>query len=278
MPTPLPTHERQRFAQGHPVITYFTLTYLVSWTGAFLLVAPKIWRGQPVPKLDGLLMFPVMLMGPSFVGIILTRIVDGKTGLRDLFRRMWKVQFPAVWFAAILIPPACIFLVLLILKAFVSPVFAPNHFWIGASFGIAAGFFEEIGWMGFAFPKMNKGHNALAMSILLGILWGIWHVPVIDYLGTSVPHGAYWLHYFLAFTAAMTAMRVLIAWTYSNTRSVLLTQLMHISLTGSLVVFSPTQATAGQEVFWYMAYAVALWVIVVVVVAIFGSRSLSRAA
>jgi len=157
------------------------------------------------------------------------------------------------------------------MKTFVSPVFAPNRFFAGMGFGFVAGFFEEIGWMGFAFPKMRGKDNFFAPAILLGLLWGTWHIPVIDYLGTSTPHGALWLPFFLAFTVAMTAMRVLIAWIYSNTNSILLSQLLHAASTGSLVIFSPARVTAAQESLWYVVYAAALW-LVVAVIALFNRR------
>jgi len=135
-----------------------------------------------------------------------------------------------------------------------------------------AGFLEEIGWMGYAFPKMRPQTNGLAPSILLGLLWALWHLPVIDYLGTATPHGAYWLPFFLAFGLAMTAMRVLIAWIYTNTKSVLLPQLMHVSSTGSLVIFSAAHVTALQEAMWYALYGTVLWFAVGIVVKIFGRR------
>jgi uncharacterized protein len=137
-----------------------------------------------------------------------------------------------------------------------------------------AAFFEEIGWSGYAFPRMAKPENALAPAI--GVLWGCWHIPVINYLGTAVPHGNPWFPYFVAFATAMTAMRVLIAWLYSNTRSVVLAQFLHLSSTGSLVVLSPSHVSASQEVFWYAVYAAALWIIVAVVAAIFGKRLTGR--
>jgi uncharacterized protein len=95
---------------------------------------------------------------------------------------------------------------------------------------------------------------------------------VINYLGTATPHGAYWLPFFLAFSLAMTAMRVLIAWIYTNTKSVLLTQLMHVSSTGSLVLFSAPHVTAAQEAMWYALYGTGLWIAVGIVVKTFGRR------
>jgi len=102
--------------------------------------------------------------------------------------------------------------------------------------------------MGFAFPKMCQSRGPLVASVLLGILWGASHLPVVDCLGAATPQGAFWLPFFLAFISAMTAMRVLIAFLYGNTNSVLLAQLMHASSTGALVVFSPPAVSAKQEV------------------------------
>jgi membrane protease YdiL (CAAX protease family) len=266
MPTPIPApSQRQGFLARRPVTAYFALTFAVSWLGAFLVAAPHLLRGEPVPKFAGLMMFPAMLLGPSAVGILLTRLIDGPTGLRDLFSRMHRVRVPARWYATLLIPPVLVITVLSCMKTFVSPVFVPNRFFIGMGFGFVAGFFEEIGWMGFAFPKMRRPDNALTPAILLGLLWGCWHIPVIDYLGTSTPHGSYWLPFFLAFTAALTAMRVLIAWVYTNTNSVVLAQLLHAFSTGSLVVFSPPGVSAAQESLWYAIYAGTLWLLVAII-------------
>jgi len=261
---------QEAITRRHPVVAYFALTFLISWTGALAVAAPHLLRHQPLPKMTGILMFPVMLLGPSLAGIVLTRIVDGKSGLRVLFSQMSRAQVPPGWYAALLIPPVLVLTVLLFLQRFVSSVYAPNHFFMGILFGIPAGFLEEIGWMGYAFPKMRSQSNGLASGILLGLLWALWHLPVINYLGTATPHGVYWLPFFLAFSLAMTAMRVLIAWIYTNTKSVLLAQLMHVSSTGSLVVFSAARVTAAQEVTWYALYGIVLSVAVGIVIKIFG--------
>jgi len=63
---------------------------------------------------------------------------------------------------------------------------------------------------------------------------------------------------------------VVIAWIYTNTKSLLLAQLLHVSSTGSLVVFSPARVTAAQETQWYCVYAAALFVVVAMIAAKYG--------
>ena len=258
-------HTHKNSLQRHPVPSYFALAYAISWLGALVVAAPTLIRGESTSKTTGLIIFPVMLVGPSLAGIILTRIVDGASGIRDLLARMSRGRMPVQWYTALLIPPVLIPTVLFCLKATLSARFTPNAFALGVLFGCVAGFFEEIGWTGYAFPKMVHKHSALTASLLLGLVWCVWHLPAINYLGAATPHRAYWFRYFLAFTAAMIPMRVLICWIYVNTNSVFLAQMMHASSTGSLVVFSPVAVTPRDEAVWYGFYAVALWITVAIV-------------
>jgi membrane protease YdiL (CAAX protease family) len=198
------------------------LAFTISWLGALAMAATHLLRHEPLPIITGILMFPAMLLGPSLSGIFLTWITAGSPGLRDLFSKLLRARVPPRWYAPLLIPPVLVLSLLFSLKTFLSPVFTPNLFLMGVLFGVPAGVLEEIGWTGFAFPRMSSQHNPLSASITLGLLWSLWHLPVVNYLGTATPNGPYWFPFFMAFTFAMTAIRVLISWLYTNTKSVLI--------------------------------------------------------
>lgn len=255
----------------HPVLSYFLLTFTISWFAAFCVAAPHLLRHEALPQLTGILMFPAMLLGPSVSGILLTGILDGRSGLRGLLSRILRWRVSVGWYLTLLLPPLLILSVLYAFKTFVSPVYAPNRFWIGVAFGVPAGILEEIGWSGFAFPQMKIKQSAMGAAALLGMLWALWHLPVVNFLGTATPHGKHWLSFFVAFGIAMAAMRGLICWIYTNTESVLLAQLLHVSSTGSLVIFSAPRVTAAQEALWYGVYGIVLWVAVAIVLLIYGA-------
>jgi membrane protease YdiL (CAAX protease family) len=157
--------------------------------------------------------------------------------------RRWRV--PASSYAALLIPPIRVLLTLTALEHIWSPAFAPGFFPIGITFGLVAGFFEEIGWTGYAYPRLWQRFGAQRGALLLGFLWGVWHLPVVDSLGVASPHGPAWPVFFAAFVF-LVAVRLLICWLYVKTGSVLLAQLVHASSTGFLVVLSAPHVTAWQ--------------------------------
>ena len=138
----------------------------------------------------------------------------------------------------------------------------------GIAAGALAGFCEELGWIGFAYPRMRARFGWLPAALLLGALWGLWHLPVVDSLCAASPHGRYWPECFAAFIAVLAAIRVLIAWTYVHTGSLRMAQLLHASSTGFLVILSAPRVAPAQEAFWYFLYAAALWAIVITAVSL----------
>jgi hypothetical protein len=81
--------------------------------------------------------------------------------------------------------------------------------------------FEEIGWMGYAFDPMEERWNALVASIILGIIWATWHIPLYILSGQGpVRIAVQWI--------SLIAIRTLIVWLYNNTgKSVFATILIH---------------------------------------------------
>jgi membrane protease YdiL (CAAX protease family) len=214
---------------------------------------------------DVVLIFLAMCAGPSVASIIMTVVIDGRTGLRDLCSRMGRFQVGIRWYGvALLTVPVLVLALLLTLTALVSPTFAPSLNVMGMVIGLAAGFFEEIGWTGFALPNMQRKYTALTAGLLLGVLWGGWHF-LAGYLGGQT------LPIFLFFAVSLVAYRVLITRMYTHTESLLLAQLMHAFYTGSLLVLSYS-LTASNTLLFNVAFTAVLWVVVAVVVATTGPR------
>src|SRR5450432_245376 len=79
---------RGNWVETHSAVVYFVLTCAVSWGGGLAVVAPRLVRGESVPKLTGLMLFPVLLLGPLIAGLGMTAYLFGRKGLRGLFARV----------------------------------------------------------------------------------------------------------------------------------------------------------------------------------------------
>jgi membrane protease YdiL (CAAX protease family) len=138
--------------------------------------------------------------------------------------------------------------------------------------GIAAelgGLFEELGWTGFAVPGLRLRYGVLRTGLVVGFLWGAWHVP-ITFWSTGTASGAFSPNLFLPpllfYAAVLPGYRVLMVWVYDRTRSLLLAILMHMSLVPSTLFVLAPQATGAALMIYYVVLAVALWGIVAAVV------------
>lgn len=254
----------KRFIQSRPIAGFFLVAFAIAWIGSFLVAGPKFFRGEVIEPLDGGLMALAMLAAPILSGILMTFIVDGKRGFGNMFSRMriWRV---GKWYLTLLIFPVFILVVSLLLSVTVSPEFTPIFLAEGILMGITAGFLEETGWMGFAFPRMRLRYGLIRAGVYLGFLHGLWHF-VVWFLMQSSDLGVYWYPYFVAFVAFLVALRVIMVWTYSHTNSLLLSQMIHASSTGFLAVFTPEYIEPVNWVIFYSVYAIVMWVVALAVI------------
>jgi membrane protease YdiL (CAAX protease family) len=257
--------------QRYPIATYFVLAFAISWGWTFIIIGPASLRGETFELSTVIQVGLLILTGPMLAGILSTYIVDGKKGLQGLLSRMLKWRVGLRWYAAaILTFPVLIVALLLVLSTFASTEFTPSFTTIGIMMGLFAGFLEEIGWTGYAYPKMQKKFGALRAALFLGLMHGLWHIgPNYLFEGSSL--GVYWLPRFtVMWMVAMVAMRVILVWIYTNTGSLLLAQLTHASSTGALVVFGPSPIAPASETLWWGIYAIVLWIVAGIIIAKFG--------
>ena len=268
------------FLARHPVSSYFGLTLAISW-GAVLLTVGGTGAFPASPE-EGRRLLPVavsvMLLGPSVAGFLMTRLVHGGAGIRELLAGFTRWRAGPRWYAvALLSAPlaaAGTLLALLPTSAMFLPAIAATDDRLlllvsAIGVGLAAGAFEEPGWTGFATPTLRRRHGVMATGIIVGLMWGAWHLIVAAW-GSGDDEGAFspalFLAQFLFYAAVLPAYRVLMVWVVDRTASLLVAVLMHASLTGSvLFVLMPPASSAASLIAWYLAIAVALWAAVAAV-------------
>lgn len=262
------------FIQSRSLLIYFILAYAISWGGFFLSFGPdgfKIFQGESVLSQDfsnnqSLIVWLAMLAGPSLAGLLLTGIADGNPGLKRLVSSILKWNVNIKWYiAALFITPTLLVLILYGL-VFFSPDFSPGlMLGFGLAVGLIGGFFEEIGWTGFAQTKLQLYYSPLFAGIILGVIHAIWHF-LADYWGGVSFYGEFYVLHFFLWIIALTAFRLLSVWIYNRSNSLLLAQLTHASFTGSQLVFWPSAVSAAESVIWYMVFTFALCIVVAIII------------
>jgi membrane protease YdiL (CAAX protease family) len=169
-----------------------------------------------------------------------------------------------------------------LLLTWISPVYVPGIFSSGinpvaASFGLAGddklnlvlyllaiglfnGFVEELGWTGFATPRLTKKASLWTGAPGLGIMWGLWHL-IANYLGSATDAGTVPLPLYLAVMlfSFLLPFRILMVWVYRHTQSLLIAILMHASLDIFWMLSMPVSLTGEQRMVWYVTWATLLW-------------------
>jgi hypothetical protein len=257
----------------HQLLSFFVLAYLITYGAgfAFVLLSPS----QPLPPWSLAWFFQVF--GPTFSALIITWIIGGKPGLKGLLSGLtrWKAGF--FWYLA----AAFLFLgplaIGLIYKAMgnPSPGIQAGQTILSLSgivlFTLFSGpIAEELGWRGFALPRLETKHNALVSSLILGVIWTCWHLPLFFTAGSSqrgIPFPVYLL--------LVTTVTIYITWLYNNTRgSLIITILAHFAYNMTGFLAGPLGLMPAM--LFYITAGSLLALLVVAIIFIYGPRYLSK--
>jgi membrane protease YdiL (CAAX protease family) len=269
------------FSQGivgrHPLISFFILAYAISWL---------FWLPVSLSK-DGIGIFPfstpvlvlvaIGTFGPTFAAFITAAITQGRAGVRLLLRRylLWRVGL--VWYLlAILGIPLFQILTAFLTSGATSAFYSPALLQIPSLFldyllsscvslPLGGPLGEEGGWRGFALPRMQPLLNPLGASLVLGVFWALWHLPLFyikSWGGGGNQGQAPTLSVLLLYVIIVLAFSVIFTWFFNNTKgSLLLAILLHNGVDSGSVVFPtlfPQFDTGPGQTIGYIALAILL--------------------
>ncbi len=230
------------YIHKHPVLTYFFLTYAITWTcwiTVFLIFEPYIASPELAPATLIIILeilAKIGACGPGISALILTLTLNGKSGLRDFVSRIFKWKVNPIYYLFALLMPIVIFMIPLSIELMLGESF-PNTI---AEYGLIGFIFhylsrlllgnyeEEIGWRGFAQHHLQKTYSPIKISLIIGVPHAIWHIPMF-----LIQSGSIDLLIFLIYTIRVIFFTFLVTWLYSKTQSVLLTALLHVTVNES---------------------------------------------
>ena len=178
-------------ARRHPVSWYVLVTFVISYA----MGIPLALRAQGLITAD----VPVWLhylysFGPIAGAFIVTALVAGAGGIRDLLSRMVRWNIGARWLLVAIASPFALYVLgAVVMRGIegrwpdVTLLGDVNYlgnigFWVVPLWVITYGYGEETGWRGFVLPRLQERHSALAASLLIATVWMLWHVPAFLYL------------------------------------------------------------------------------------------------
>lgn len=235
---------------------FFLLSLIISWVIWVPQAAVTLGITESAISPESPLML-LSVWGPGLAAIIVTLLIAGKAGLHKLFHpiRYWSVGIQ--WYLFVLFYPAVIWLVGRAIDTLLGqsyeltiPIltyFGPEQAMMVpvallSAFPNTLG--EELGWRGFALPKLQAKHNALVSSIILGLLWGFWHIPL------WIANGQMGLP-LLVDVLTMVAPAILFTWVYNNTSgSLLLAWLFHWAITITQYFLAPLPTLTDDILKW----------------------------
>jgi len=214
--------------------------------------------------------------GPLVAAFSLTFLNEGKNGVVSLLRRAVDIRFAKGWWVPILL----LFPVInggALLLAKLSGEAIPEIFWLTSPFLLVVYFVqflltggplqEEFGWRGYALGRLQIRFNALISSIILGLIWWVWHIPYF-WIGEEVIYQ----HIFLGMLPSNILISILLTWLYNNTGgSILVSLIFHNMFIMANVLFPALETQVGS--LFYLIFIIAA---VIAVVKIWGPKGLVR--
>jgi uncharacterized protein len=276
------------FIKRHPLLSFYALAFAITWGGLIMVVGgPSQILGSPELLVAHFaLVMLAWLAGPSVASILMTGLLYGREGFRDLFARMRRWRVGARWYAVALLTAPLLVTAVLFALSLTTSEYLPtilttsdkaSLLLMGIVGTFVGGIFEELGWTGFATPTLlgRMRHGVLATGLIVGVLWGVVHLPLYYWGASGDLSGALLLAVVVAnILAWFPPYRVLMVWVYDRTESLLLAMLMHGSATASLVILA--SLAPGWALFTFLlAFGAVLWVFVAAV-AVSNGGHLSR--
>jgi membrane protease YdiL (CAAX protease family) len=271
---------RTRIAQ-RPLTTFFLLAYGVSWLGW----APYVLSGDGFgvlpfrfPELLGdtqlLGIMPGAYLGPLTAAFVVTAVTEGRAGLRRWRARLLSFRVGARWYAfALLAVPVTLVAAQLVLPgglaAFEIPglVFLPTYLLMLALQILTSGLAEEPGWRDFALHRLQQRTHPLTATMLLGIAWGGWHLPLfLTAWGADEPL----LSTLVRFALLTIGLSVVMTWLYNRAgNSLPMMILFHATVnTTATVALGAFYPSLAGHVSWAASWAplLGVWVLALAVV------------
>ncbi|WP_415382600.1 CPBP family intramembrane glutamic endopeptidase [Halosimplex sp. TS25] len=193
--------------------------------------------------------------GPSLAGVAVVAWQRGRSGLRDLARRAVDTSFPRwLWLPTLALFPV----VAIVAAAYARYAGAtlPTPPWVTdpVALPIAFGYIlllggplqEEFGWRGYALDPLVDRAGRLGGSVVLGLLWGFWHLPLFYIPGRTI----YYQKAIVGFVASIVMVTIVMTWLYDRTGGSLLAMLLvHTSFNWTTWAIPVLETDPGSIVF-----------------------------
>ena len=253
--------KNKRSLRRHSLIVYFSIAYLIPII-AMIIVTLKEGLSKDIVTTNispiSLVVIMAMVHAPTVAAIISVFRDQGFLGIRQLFQQLKFWKYELKWYLiSLLIFPVTIVGTLLLLSK-MSFDYAPVINLTILTFGtLISALWEEIGWTGYAMPKMLAKFSPLKVGIILGLVHAFWHLPA-NYWGVSIFHGDLFFVSFIITSVGIIALRIVSVWIYMRTKSLVLGWITHAGFTTGQLLFVSLALTSRETVVWQFAFMCSL--------------------